>query len=98
MSAGGGSKRRRASKRRLTRAVLEARASGRTCPVQLHDVSVTGCKIDSAALDLSRDDKIALKFADEITVRGKIAWRRGDAAGVQFTGPLPDTIARHLRP
>lgn len=76
--------------------MLEARARGRSSPVQLYDVSVTGCRIDCAPLDLSRDDRICFKFADAISVRGRIAWRRGDIAGVKFTTALPDAIARHF--
>ena len=46
---------------------------------------------------LSRGDRIAFKFNDETKVSGKIAWRRGETAGVQFASRLPPEIARHLR-
>jgi len=65
--------------------------------VQLYDVSITGCRIDCSGLDVSRRDRISFKFAEKITVKGKVAWLMGDVAGVQFTTPLPETIARHFR-
>lgn len=94
---GGTGREYRGSVRRRTRVVLEARANRRTRPVQLYDVSVTGCRIDCSALDLSRHDRISFKFAEKIVVKGKVAWMLGDVAGVQFTTPLPETIARHFR-
>jgi len=88
----------RETDRRQTRVVLEARAHGTSAPVQLYDVSLTGCRIDRSTLDLVGADRISFQFADSITVSGKVAWLRGDMAGVQFTSPLPDSIARHLQP
>ncbi len=97
MSARGASRDYRGSNRRATRVVLEARANGQAAPVQLYDVSVTGCRIDCSALELFGYDSIALQFAETITVMGEIAWRLGDIAGVRFTDPLPEAIARHFR-
>jgi hypothetical protein len=37
------------------------------------------------------------KFNEQTKVTGKIAWRRGVTAGVQFVSGLPEAIARHLR-
>jgi hypothetical protein len=84
--------------RKDTRVALEARANGRTFAAQLHDVSPTGCQIDCARSDLSRRDRIVFRFAEEVNVAGKIVWRRGDTAGIRFLAPLPEAIARHLRP
>ena len=86
----------RGSRRRDTRVVLQAQANGVTHPVRLYDVSVTGCRIDCSAFDLVRSDSIAFRFAEEITVIGEVAWLLGDTAGVQFTSPLPEAIARHF--
>ncbi len=46
--------------------MLEARANRRTHPVQLYDVSITGCRIDCSGLDVSRRDRISFKFAEKI--------------------------------
>ena len=97
MPAVSASKEYRGSNRRDTRAVLEARANGVTHPVQLYDVSVTGCRIDCSAFDLARGDSIVFKFSEEITVAGKVAWLLGDAAGIEFDTSLPEAIARHFR-
>lgn len=97
MPTGSTSREYRSSNRRDTRAVLEARANGTTHPVQLYDVSITGCRIDCSAFDLLRADRIVFKFSEEITVVGEVAWLLGDTAGVQFTSPLPEAIARHFR-
>jgi hypothetical protein len=88
----------RGSNRKGTRVALEARVQGRTFPAQLYDVSPTGCRIDCSTMVLSRRDRITFRFADEIAVAGKIVWLRGGFAGVQFYSPLPEAIARHLRP
>ena len=96
MVAGGG-REYRGSRRRSTRVVLEARAGDDACPVRLYDVSVAGCRIDCATFDFAPDDPISLRFAEAITVDGRIAWCSGGLAGVRFTNPLPEAIARHLR-
>lgn len=87
----------RDSKRIGTRVSLEARANGRTFPARLYDISPTGCQIDcSTAYLLSRGDRIAFRFSEEISLAGKITWRRGASAGVRFAAALPEAIARHL--
>lgn len=96
MSAGT-SRERRGGNRRDTRVALEARALGRVFTTRLYDVSPTGCRFDCAPSDeLCKGDRIVFKFAEKIKVRGKIAWRRRNTAGVQFDAPLPQKIARHL--
>ena len=80
-----------------TRVALEARAHGRTFSTQLYDLSPTGCRIDCPTSLLSRGDRIVFTFNDQTKVAGKIAWRRGGTAGVQFSSRLPEAIARHLR-
>lgn len=88
---------RRKGDRIETRVTLQALAGGRSFPVRLMDVSPTGCQIDcSSAFVLSRGDKIVFRFSQEISMPGKVAWRRGAYAGVRFGMPLPETIARHL--
>jgi hypothetical protein len=88
---------RRGGNRIGSRATLEARAGGRTFPVRLYDLSPTGCHIDcSTAYLLSRGDRIVFRFSEEISLSGKVTWRRGGSAGVQFGAPLPEAIARHL--
>jgi len=89
---------RRDDNRIGTRVALEAQANGRAFPVRLYDLSPTGCRIDcSRAYILSRGDRIAVRFSEEISLTGKITWRRGATAGVQFQGALPEAIAQHLR-
>jgi hypothetical protein len=80
-----------------TRVSLMARANDLESFTRLFDLSPTGCRIDSSAWYLSKGDEIVFAFSEEISVSGKIAWRRGHTAGVQFDDPLPDAIARHLR-
>jgi hypothetical protein len=89
---------RRDDNRIGTRVSLEAQANGRAFPVRLYDLSPTGCRIDcSSAYILSRGDRIAFRFSEEISLSGRITWRRGAAAGVRFRGDLPKAIAQHLR-
>jgi hypothetical protein len=89
---------RRDDNRIGTRVSLEAQANGRAFPVRLYDLSPTGCRIDcSSAYILSRGDRIAFRFSEEISLTGKITWRRGATAGVQFRLELPEAIARHLQ-
>ena len=96
-AARGSGMERRGGNRIGTRAALEARTGGRTFPVQLYDLSPTGCQIDcSTAYLLSRGDRIVIRFSEEISLSGKITRRRGASAGVQFSSPLPEAIARHL--
>jgi len=89
---------RRGGDRVATRVSLQAQAGGRTFLARLYDVSPTSCQIDcSAAYVLSRGDKILFRFSEEVSMRGKVAWRRGARAGVQFGMALPEeAIARHL--
>lgn len=87
---------RRDNNRVGTRAALEARAQGRTFSTQLYDLSPTGCRFDCDALVFSRGEKIVFKFNDKVRIAGKIAWRRGGTAGVQFKGELPDAVRRYL--
>jgi len=88
---------RRGGNRVATRVALQARAGGRTFLARLYDVSRSGCQIDcSAAFVLSRGDKIEFRFSEEVSMPGKVAWRRGARAGVRFGMALPETIARHL--
>jgi hypothetical protein len=89
---------RRDGNRIGTRVALEAQANGRVFPARLYDLSPTGCRIDcSRAYLLSRGDRIAFKFSEEISLTGKITWRRGGAAGVRFRDGLTEAIARHLQ-
>lgn len=88
---------RRGGNRIDTRVSLWARANDVESPTRLFDLSPTGCRIDSSAWHLSKGDEIVFQFSEEISVSGKIAWRRGHSAGVEFDAPLPDAIARHLR-
>ena len=91
------SRKRRGENRRSTRVALEARAQGRAFSTRLYDVSLTGCRFDCATCDLCRGDRIVFRFGEEIKVAGRIAWRRGNTAGVQFDNPLPEAISQHLR-
>ncbi len=88
---------RRGGNRIGTRAALPARAGGRDFAVRLYDLSPTGCQIDcSTAYLLSRGDRITFRFSEDISLPGRITWRRGATAGVRFAAPLPESIARHL--
>ena len=87
---------RRNGNRMGTRVALQVRAHGREFPVQLYDLSPTGCRIDCSSSLLSRGDRIVFRFAEEISVAGRIAYRRGGTAGVRFRSPLPEAIGRHL--
>lgn len=97
MSDRTGSRKRRGGNRRDTRVALEARVQGREFTARLYDISPMGCRFDCATADLDRGEKVAFRFAEEITVAGTIIWRRRNSAGVQFDAPLPEAIARHLR-
>jgi len=88
---------RREGNRKGTRAVLVVRMNDHASPTQLFDLSPTGCRIDRSEWHAARDDGLVVEFSEEINVSGRIAWRRGNTAGVQFDEPLPETIARHLR-
>jgi len=74
-----------------------ARVHDQAYSTRLFDLSPTGCRIDSSHWRLSREDEVVLEFSEEISVSGKIVWRRGNTAGVHFDDPLPEAIARHLR-
>jgi len=88
---------RRGGNRIGTRAALEARVGQRTCWFPILDLSPTGCQIDCSATSiLSRGDRIVLRFSAEISLPGKVMWRRGACAGVRFSEPLPEAIAKHL--
>lgn len=88
---------RRGGNRIDTRVSLWARVNDVESPTRLFDLSPSGCRIDSSAWYLSKGDEIVIDFSEEISVSGKIAWRRGHTAGVHFDAPLPEAIARHLR-
>lgn len=87
---------RRNNHRADTRVALQARAHGRTFSTQLYDISPTGCRFDCSALLFSRGDRVVFKINDHVKVTGKIAWRHGDTAGVQFRSQLPDEITQHF--
>lgn len=78
--------------------VLQARARGSSFPVQLYDISPTGCRIECATNRLTHRDRIVFHFAEEVQLAGNVVWRRKGAAGIVFEKPLPEAIARHLRP
>ena len=88
---------RRGGNRINTRVSLPARAKNREHITRLIDLSRTGCKIDSSAWELAEGDQIVFAFSKDVSVAGKVSWRRGGNAGVHFDDPLPEAIARHLR-
>lgn len=70
---------------------------GNSFPVQLYDISPTGCRIECATNRLSYRDRIVFKLAEEVNLAGNMVWRRDGVAGIAFETPLPEAIARHLR-
>lgn len=87
---------RRSIDRKDAHTNVEVRMSGRLLSAHLQDVSAFGCRIKYKPGTFAQGDRVAIKFLQNITVLGTVAWLLGDWVGVEFDNPMHDAIAAHL--
>ena len=86
----------RASERFVTDREVSCRFAGRKAIVLMYDLSVDGCMIDAADLEVTAGDPIVLDLLDERSTSGEIVWEKAGCAGVRFTEPLHPVIVQYL--
>lgn len=62
----------------------------------LCDLSPHGCRLQSAAGNLSAGTAIALTLIDDIEIRGVVRWASDEHAGIEFLEPLSEAAVRYL--
>jgi hypothetical protein len=74
---------------------VPAHADGRPVTLFVYDLSMDGCMIQSATLEVREGQAIVLEFDEQCTAAGTVQWCKNLSAGMRFSSPLkPDTIAR----
>lgn len=69
---------------------------GRVERVVVTDLSVTGCRIESASLNLREGEEIIVRVNGLEGLVGKVRWARRNAAGIVFDRPLYLPVVEHL--
>lgn len=55
------------------------------------DISATGMKLN-LAVPLKADESIAIVLSPSLTLRGRVAWLKGNECGIEFDQPLDRTM------
>ncbi|MXO75541.1 hypothetical protein GRI40_09965 [Altererythrobacter aerius] len=88
---------RRAEPRFDTRIDGRIRSSkGARFPVQVEDLSATGCRISMADQYVAASSGWALKIGGLEALGGEMAWISEGSAGIRFSDPLHPAIVSHL--
>jgi hypothetical protein len=74
--------------RRETRWAAELRSSGGRTACTVEDISRHGAKLRIGAAEIA-DEKVWLVVGDFGPIAGRVRWRHGDRAGVQFNASQP---------
>lgn len=78
---------RRATARRTLRLEVPGRAAGESTRTLIHDLSVTGILIETAA-DLAVGDEIELEIPEAGASRATVVWSSGEFFGCQFAARI----------
>jgi hypothetical protein len=69
---------------------------GRVERVVVTDLSVTGCRVESASLNLCEGEEIIVRVNGLEGLGGKVRWAGRNAAGIVFDRPLYQPVVEHL--
>jgi len=86
---------RRSEKRR--KVYLRAKASGAGAKTAIdctiHDVSRSGCKLQSSKIDSLENDLCLVISGFSEPIRGQLVWRNGNYAGIRFIRDGGDNLS-----
>ena len=72
-----------------------AQADGEAATLFVYDLSMDGCMIQTAGLEVREGQVIVLTFDPDCTAVGTVLWRKNLTAGIQFEARLkPAAVAR----
>lgn len=87
---------RRTHERIGTRVEVEALVAGRLGRVTVSNLSVSGCRINTSNGFVTLGDPIVLRLPGTIRMVGKVVWREGRDAGVEFRSAMHPAVVAHL--
>ena len=87
----------RSTERAVVDLVLEAVIGNRACQVAMFDLSVEGCKVETADGEITAGEDIAFTLPGEHPVTGRLVWTQDGYAGVFFDQPLHEALVAHLK-
>lgn len=88
---------RRKSERVSTHGDIVLVAGELSLPVQMHDMSVDGCRVECDAATLATDDQVELTLIQEISITGTIRAKHGNTLNIAFNHPVNEVLLRYFR-
>ncbi|MDA7787794.1 PilZ domain-containing protein [Sphingomonadaceae bacterium] len=82
----------RSYNRLQTNQTIECEIDGARETVQIYNLSCGGCMIETGACNAQEGESLEVFLGPQISMPGKVAWRVGSNAGVQFLLPLHQAV------
>ncbi|QZD91023.1 PilZ domain-containing protein [Qipengyuania aurantiaca] len=62
----------------------------------MRNLSQQGCMVESPNAEVEVGDRCDVFLAPDYSVGGRIAWQLGDALGISFVHPVPESLVREF--
>ena len=62
----------------------------------MRNLSQQGCMVESPNADVEVGDGCDVFLAHDYSVSGRIAWQLGEALGISFVHPVPESLVREF--
>jgi hypothetical protein len=73
-----------------------AQVLGRRLRLFVYDLSMDGCMVQTADLEVIEGQTIILEFDESCTTIGKVLWKRNITAGMKFESRLEPAVVNRL--
>ena len=88
---------KRSADRALVEGFVHARTRGGERRVRLHNLSAGGCLIEFGEAELEEGEQVHISLIDGLHFAGRVVWKTGDRAGVEFVDPTHPALIEHLK-
>ncbi len=80
----------------VTEVTVPATIRGLETKVDVLDLSILGCKVQTTGVPVELNDRLILRLLDHLVATGHIKWYVGSIAGVEFDEPLDSAVVELL--